>query len=168
LQEIDSVDEVKVLTNSNQAEYGRSSGLQVIGITKSGTDHFHGSLHDFDQHSVWNSNSWANKLNGVTRPYSLTRQWGGTIGGPVGRPGHQNKLFWFLSEQVRPSSTGGTVNYFRVPTALERQGNFSQKRMTESSIYPFVEFVWNTVRERSTFRFFTWLERVRWLCVYDC
>jgi hypothetical protein len=42
------------------------------------------------------------------------------------------------------------------------------ERMTESSIYPSLEFVWKTARERSTFRFFTWLERVRCLCVYDC
>lgn len=122
----DSIAEVKVLTYSYQAEYGRSSGLQVVGITKSGTDHFHGSLYDFDQHSGWNSNSWANNLNGVARPYSLIRQWGGTIGGPVGRPGRGNKLFWFLSEQVQPTSSGGAVNYFRVPTVLERLGNFSQ------------------------------------------
>ena len=122
----DSVAEVKVLTNSYQAEYGRSSGLQVIGITKSGTDQFHGSLYDYDQHSGWNANAWANTENGVPRPYSLTRFWGGTLGGPVGKPGRTHKLFWFISEQVQPSTTGGTVNYFRVPSVLERQGNFSQ------------------------------------------
>ncbi len=123
----DSVAEVKVLTNSYQAEYGRASGLQVIGITKSGTDQLHGSFHDYDQHSGWNSNSWANRGNGVARAYSLTRQWGGTLGGPVGKPGRPgHKAFWFISEEVQPTTTGGGVNFFRVPTLLERQGNFSQ------------------------------------------
>ena len=75
---MDSIAEVKVLTNSYQAEYGRSSGLQVIGITKSGTDQFHGSLYDMDQHSGWNANSWANDSNGIHKAYSLTRFWGGT------------------------------------------------------------------------------------------
>ena len=131
----DSIAEVKVLTNSYQAEYGRSSGLQVIGVTKSGTDHFHGSLYDFEQHSGWNSNTWANNLNGVARPYSLIRNWGGTIGGPAGRPGRQNKLFWFLSEQVQPTTTGGAVNYFRMPTALERQGNFSQSTDNNGKLF---------------------------------
>jgi len=56
----DSVAEVHVLTYAYQAEYGRASGLQVIGITKSGSDQLHGSLHDYDQHSGWNSNTWAN------------------------------------------------------------------------------------------------------------
>ena len=64
----------------------------------------------------------------MPRTYSLIRDWGGTIGGPVGRPGRRNKLFWFLSEQVQPTTTAGAVNYFRVPTPLERQGNFSQTR----------------------------------------
>ena len=72
----DSVAEVKVLTNSYGAEYGRSSGLQVIGVTKSGTDHYHGSFYDIDQHSGWNANSWANRGNGVARPYSHTQYLG--------------------------------------------------------------------------------------------
>lgn len=36
----DSVAEVKVLTSTYSAEYGRSSGLQVVGYTKSGTNYF--------------------------------------------------------------------------------------------------------------------------------
>jgi hypothetical protein len=122
----DSIAEVKVLTNAYQAEYGRSSGLQVVGITKSGTDHFHGSAYDLELNSKWNTNSWANMRNGLPKAVASSRFWGGTIGGPVGRPRNQNKLFFFVSEQVQPSTTGGGVNYFRVPTTLERQGNFSQ------------------------------------------
>ena len=49
-----------------------------------------------------------------------------TIGGPVGKPGGKNKLFFFYSEQASPRSFGGIVNRYRVPTALERQGDFSQ------------------------------------------
>jgi len=140
---MDSIAEVKVLTNSYQAEYGRSSGLQVIGITKSGTDQFHGSLYDMDQHSGWNANSWANDSNGIHKAYSLTRFWGGTVGGPVGKPGKQHKLFWFLSEQVQPSAKGGAINYFRVPTALERQGNFSQSTDNNGNLF-------NTITDTST------------------
>ncbi len=141
---MDSIAEVKVLTNSYQAEYGRSSGLQVVGVTKSGTDQLHGSLHDIDQHSGWNSNSWANRGNGVARPYSLTRFWGGTLGGPVGKPGRPgHKAFWFISEEVQPSSTGGGVSFFRVPTALERQGNFSQSTDNNGKLF-------NTIADAST------------------
>ena len=40
---IESIAEVKVLTQGYQAEYGRSSGLQITAVTKSGSNRFHGS-----------------------------------------------------------------------------------------------------------------------------
>ena len=40
---IESIAEVKVLTQGYQAEYGRSSGLQITAVTKSGTNRFRGS-----------------------------------------------------------------------------------------------------------------------------
>jgi len=135
----DSVAEVKVLTNAYQAEYGRSSGLQVVGVTKSGTDHFHGSLYDFELNSKWNTNSWANMGNGLPKAVASSRYWGGSIGGPVGRPSKQNKLFFFVSEQIQPSTTGGSVNYFRVPTLQERQGNFSQTTDQNGQVFNLIK-----------------------------
>ena len=42
---VESIAEVKVLTSSYQAEYGRSSGLQITAVTKSGTNRFRGSVY---------------------------------------------------------------------------------------------------------------------------
>jgi hypothetical protein len=123
---IESIAEVKVLTSGYQAEYGRSSGLQITAVTKSGTNRFHGSLYDIEDNSDWNTNSWQNEKNNVAKPVSKSRTWGYSIGGPVGRPGGDNKLFFFYSHEYRPSTTGGDLNRFRVPTDLERAGNFSQ------------------------------------------
>ena len=64
--------------------------------------------------------------NGNPKPVLKERDWGYTIGGPVGKPGGTNKLFFFYSEQFSPRTSGGAVNRFRVPTLLERQGDFSQ------------------------------------------
>ena len=54
--------------------------------------------------------------------------YGFSLGGPVGRPGGQNKLFFYFNLEVNPRTFGSDVNRYRVPTELERQGDFSQSR----------------------------------------
>ena len=61
---IESIGEVKILTQGYQAEFGRSSGLQVTAVTKSGTNRFRGSFYDVERDTTWNSNSWVNRANG--------------------------------------------------------------------------------------------------------
>ena len=53
---IESIGEVKILTQGYQAEYGRSSGLQITAVTKSGTNQFHGSGYGVFTNSDWNKN----------------------------------------------------------------------------------------------------------------
>src|SRR5262249_49943052 len=45
---VESIAEVKVLVSTYQAEYGRSSGVQISAVTKSGTNRFRGSLYDVE------------------------------------------------------------------------------------------------------------------------
>ena len=125
---VESIAEVKVLTSGYQAEYGRSSGMQITAVTKSGTNRFRGSVYDVERNSDWNSNSWTNRMNGDPKPRNKERDWGYSIGGPVGRPGGSNKLFFFYSHEYRPRSSGGSIARFRVPSLLERSGDFSQSR----------------------------------------
>jgi hypothetical protein len=123
---IESIAEVKVLTQGYQAEYGRSSGVQITAVTKSGTNRFHGSLYDVERNSDWDTISWEDKENGNKKPELKDRHWGYSIGGPIGKPGGNNKLFFFYSHEYHPQTTAGSINRFRLPTALERQGDFSQ------------------------------------------
>ena len=135
----DAVSEVKVLTSAYQAEYGRSSGIQVLSVTKGGTNQFRGSVYDVERNSSWNKNTWYNEQIGVAKTVSKQRDYGFSIGGPVGKPGGNNKLFFFYSHEMRPR-TGGNVEYtFRLPTALERQGNFSQSIDNNGNLYPYVK-----------------------------
>jgi hypothetical protein len=122
----DAIAQVRVISSSYQAEYGRTVGMQILGVTKSGSNQLRGSFYDLERRTAWNENSWANTQNGFPKVVADQRDWGGTIGGPVGKPGGSNNLFFFFSEQVQPRSAGGTVYLFRVPTLLERQGDFSQ------------------------------------------
>ena len=110
---MEAIAEVKVLTSGYQAEYGRSSGLQITAVTKGGTNRFHGSLYDIERNSDWNANTWQNVRNGDPKAISKQRDWGYSIGGPIGRPGATNKLFFFFSQEYRPR-TG------RSPSAVPR------------------------------------------------
>ena len=121
----EAISEVKVLTAGYQAEYGRSSGLQITAVTKSGTNRFRGSAYDVMRDSDWNSNSWVNKINGTPKAVDKQSDWGYTIGGPVGRPGAANKLFFFYAHEYRPRNAANTLRQFRVPTQAERDGDFS-------------------------------------------
>ena len=126
---IESIAEVKVLTQGYQAEYGRSSGLQITAVTKSGTNQFRGSAYDLQTNADWNANSWVNDKNGDPKPKQTTKTLGYAIGGPIGKPGGSNKLFFFYAHEYQPVTTpinGGNAIRLRVPTALERAGDFSQ------------------------------------------
>ena len=136
---VESIAEVKMLTSSYQAEYGRSSGLQITAVTKSGTNRFRGSLYDVERDSDWNSNSRVNELNGDPKPVAKERDWGFSIGGPIGRPGGNNRLFFFYAQEFSPRTAGNDVVRLRVPTALERAGDFSQSTDNLGNPYPFIK-----------------------------
>jgi hypothetical protein len=135
---VESIQEVKVLTSVYQAEYGRSSGLQISAVTKSGTNRFRGSVYDVQRNSDWNSNSKTNKLNGDPKTILEEQDLGFSIGGPVGKPGGNNKLFFFYSQEFSPRTGGNDVQRFRFPTGLERAGDFSETTDQLGALYNFI------------------------------
>ncbi len=136
---VESIAEVKVLTSGYQAEYGRSSGVQVTAVTKTGTNRFRGSFYDVERNSDWYSNSKTNKLNGDPKPTLKERDWGYSIGGPIGKPGGKNKLFFFYAQEFAPRTAGNNVIRHRMPTELERRGDFSQSTDNNGNPYPYVK-----------------------------
>jgi hypothetical protein len=135
---VESIAEVKVLTSSYQAEYGRSSGLQITAVTKSGTNKFRGSLYGVFRDSDWNSNSRVNVLNRDPKTVLEEKDLGYSIGGPIGRPGGNNKLFFFYSHEYAPRTGGNNVVRYRMPTELERRGDFSQTYDNNGSLFRFI------------------------------
>src|SRR4029077_17957425 len=120
---IDAIGEVKILTQGYQAEFGRSSGLQITAVTKSGTNRFRGSAYDIQTNSDWDANSWVNIQNGDAKPKHSTKTLGDSIGGPGGTAGGNNKLFFFYPHEYRPVTAAinnGNPIRIRVPTAAER------------------------------------------------
>ena len=107
--------------NSYDAQFGRTSGGVVNVITKSGTNALHGVAYDFERHSVMDANNFFNNRSGRDLSSFQRHQFGGNLGGAV----LKNKWFFFGDyeglRQGYPSTSITTV-----PTALQRQGNFSQ------------------------------------------
>ena len=139
---VESIAEVKVLTQGYQAEFGRSSGLQITAVTKSGTNRFRGSAYDLLTDSDWNTNRRLNELNGDPKPKADSKTLGYSIGGPVGKPGGNNKLFFFYSHEYRPTNNpinNGNPVRLRVPTALERAGDFSQTLDNNGALFNLIK-----------------------------
>jgi len=127
---LDSMAEFKVLTGTYQAEYGRNAGAQISMVTKSGTDQFHGSGYFYHRHEEFNANTWYNNSRGLQRSLYRYNDPGYTIGGPIFipklLPQTKDKLFFFWSQEWQRQLVPNTPRNVTVPTALERQGNFSQ------------------------------------------
>ena len=70
---------------------------------------------------------------------SKQRDIGFSIGGPIGKPGGHNKLFFFIRPEFRPRDAGQRQQTFRVPTALERRGDFSQTMDNIGNPYPYIK-----------------------------
>ena len=135
---VESIAEVKILTSGYQAEYGRSSGVHVTAVTKSGSSRFRGSVYDVERNSHWNANNKVNKANGDPNPVLKQRDVGFSIGGPIGRSGSARKLFFFYSQEFSPRTKGRDVVRYRMPTALERAGDFSQTTDNNGNLYPYI------------------------------
>jgi hypothetical protein len=138
---VEAVAEVRIVTSTYQAEFGRSSGVQVNAVTRSGTNQFRGSVYDVERRTKWNANSRTNILNNQGKDAADQRDYGFTFGGPVGRPGGTNKLFFFANLEYNPRTFGGEgeVNRYRVPTLLERAGDFSASTDQNGNLYNFIK-----------------------------
>ncbi|MBV9083971.1 MAG: carboxypeptidase regulatory-like domain-containing protein, partial [Acidobacteriaceae bacterium] len=127
---MDAIEEVKVLLNSYPAEYGTASGGVINIITKGGTQQFHGGAYYYNRNEAFNANNFVNNRQGIARQRYRYNTTGWNLGGPIYWPHHFNvdkqKLFFFFSEEYLPNQSPNSLRNYTVPTALERQGNFSQ------------------------------------------
>ncbi len=113
------IQEFRVITTNAPAEFGRAGGAIQNIITRSGTNDFHGSAYYF----LRPEGLAATPTFATTKPEFKNQDFGATFGGPIVK----DKTFFFLSwhglKSSIPVEAGGTVT---VPTALMRQGNFSE------------------------------------------
>jgi hypothetical protein len=124
---LESVQEFRVLTNTYDAQYGRTGGGIITSATKSGTNQFHGVVWDRYFDDRLNANTWSNNRQGVPRSERATNIYGFNATGPIWAPkvfDGRNKLFYMVNYESRPSSSLYTTQA-TVPLAEQKKGDFS-------------------------------------------
>ncbi len=114
---LDSVAELKVLTDGFDAKYGNQSGGQIQVTTRSGGDHLHGSVYNYFR----NTNLDARSYFSLTRAPFHQNQFGGTLGGPVPR----TRLKFFADYQATRQTQGIDTGVIAVPSMANRSGDLS-------------------------------------------
>lgn len=118
-----SIDEFRVTTSNYDATQGRSAGAQITMETKSGTNHFHGDLYEFNRNTVGLANDWFLKQSQLAsgepnRPGKLIRNiFGGDVGGPL----IHNKAFFFGNYEGHRLSQGASTIQ-NIPSSTLRDG----------------------------------------------
>src|SRR5216683_2342538 len=115
----DMLSEFRVLTSNFTPEFGRNSGGQVVMVTRSGSNRFHGNLFEFYQSPFLRANTAAAKANGLPRGQFVQNIPGGSLGGPI----FKDKTFFFVNVELLHATQTSVVTR-GVYTAAARQGLF--------------------------------------------
>jgi hypothetical protein len=149
---VEALQEFKTTNATPSAEFGRTTGGVMSFATKSGGSHYHGTVFDIFRNEALDANTWFNDgrralnctgvgatttcFNTYRKPADKQNDYGGTLGGPVVIPhlygGKDRTFFQFTWEQFR-QNIGASVTS-TVPTALVRQGNFTEYLQTSRTL----------------------------------
>lgn len=114
-----AIENVNVVTNSQDAEQGTAGGMAVNITTKSGTNNMHGSLYEFHSDRGLQAYQWG--ANGAQpKGEYIYNQFGATVGGPI----KKDKLFYFVSFQGTYNNVGRSL-YAELPTPAMLSGDLS-------------------------------------------
>jgi outer membrane receptor protein involved in Fe transport len=113
----DALAEFQVSTADYSAEFGHSAGAVVDASIKAGTNQIHGDIWEYWRNNILD----ARDFDALTIPEFRQNLFGATLGLPI----IKNRLFFFGDVQANRIAAGQPYTQ-SVPTALERQGNFSE------------------------------------------
>ena len=124
----DAVQQIKVDTSGYSAEFGRAGGGVINVVTRSGGSQFHTDMYEFFRNDKLDGKNFFAKL-GDLKPAYRFNQFGASSGGPVILPkmydGRRHGTFFFMNYEGARVVQGVTYTA-TVPTALQREGDFSQ------------------------------------------
>ena len=132
---VEQVGEFSVVTNSFDAEYGRTGSWFTNVAIRSGTNKIHGSVFDYLDNDAFNARSFFQK----DRTRIRQSEGGLTLGAPVYVPGiynGHNRTFFFFGQQLVYWNQSATGALFTSPRDDFRSGDFSNLRNGSGAIVP--------------------------------
>jgi hypothetical protein len=133
---LEAVQEVKVQSNTYDAEMARTGGGMFNTYLKSGTNEYHGSLFGSLRQTSWAANNFFNNAAGIGLPEQPNRTYGASFGGAIRVPklynGKNKTFFWLAWEGY--NDTQSNSSQFSTPTSLERIGDFSQSKTSSGAL----------------------------------
>ena len=134
--------EVSVITNAYEGQYGTFAGAQVTYVTMSGTNQFHGNAIYWWNGRDLNANDWFNNAYGDPRPFSNANQWAARLGGPIVK----NKTFFFIDNEglrfVIPDVISATIPTPAFANAV--LGNIAAKQPNQLATYKQLFNLWDS------------------------
>lgn len=136
----DSVETMKVVSNSYDAQNGRFTGAQIQVITKGGSNQFHGSAFfkasrpGLNAYQAWNgvgsNQPGTPAARGLNRDENRFNQYGGSLGGPIWK----NKIFAFFNWETSPLASSTTAQGWyetsQFDTAAATAGSIAAKYLS--------------------------------------
>lgn len=119
---IDAIAQFKILTSTANAEFGGTAGSTTNIVTRSGSNRFRGDLWEFLRNDRLDAANFFENADGLKKSEYRQNQFGATLGGPI----QKDKTFFFGYYEGFRNRQGETLHHVRVPSELERQGDFSQ------------------------------------------
>jgi hypothetical protein len=133
---VDAVQEFKIVTNSYDAQYGRTAGGVINVSLKSGTNSFHGTAYEFLRRKWLDSNEDLFIRNNREKPDHALDQYGFQIDGPVRIPGlydGRDKTFFMFNYEGYKEQTPNPATY-TYPDAAQLRGDFSNLRDSQGRL----------------------------------
>jgi hypothetical protein len=126
---VDAVQEFKIVTNSYDAQYGRTAGGVINVSLKSGGNDFRGTAYEFARRKAFDSNEYLFKVNDREKPDHKLDQYGFQLDGPVRIPGYdgRNRTFFMFTYEGYKEFTPNPATY-TVPDEAQLRGDFSNLR----------------------------------------
>jgi hypothetical protein len=162
----DSVEEFKVNSAGQTADFNSSAGAEVKVVTKRGTNAWHGTGYEYYKDNNWSSQSWQNDYNNSLLPGSVPlpsfhySRFGGAIGGPlIPKEILGGKTYFFANYEGFRFPNSQTIQR-NVPSAALRAGNITDPITGQVfsllsadprgiGINPLVQQIWNTYEPQS-------------------